>query len=387
MKISCLQDSSSVIGVLSPAKNPPESGTGEVFAMLVDSQGADVSMQTDVDGVLDDADEDTGEEEHPGDLIAATATPETFVVPERLGSDLAGTAVSEDPSRLAQAPVSATDNETASIEQVFATTDASVSQDDLGTGEVKKIGATHHAALAEFRAGQQQAQGSDTTETTGLTDPTVSAGSATGKDREVQLLVPRGKASGDRTVSKEAQQPVLAFDVPSALTFEERASPAPFSISVHQTKQAMDGHDIPAPVLSRPPVHDPQHVLRQIGEKLGGIQDGTVEIALSPEELGKIRLVISSGDRPAVTVFADRPETFDLLRRNAEYLDRELRGSGIYGADISFSDGRENRNANRGFSTGGPPVSDGEDGKPSILDRQATSRPKSQMDRRIDIRI
>lgn len=387
MKISCLQDSSSVIGVLSSAKNQPENSTGKAFAMLVDSQEADAPAPTDVDDVLDDADEETGEEEHSGDLISTAATPETLVVPQRLGTNLAETAVSVDPSRLAQAPLSATDNEAVSIEQVFATTDSSVSQDDLGTGEVKKVGATHHAVLAEFRAGQPQAQDSDTAMTTGLTDPTVPAGSATGKDREVHLLVPSGKASGDRTVSKETQQPVLAFDVPSALAFEERASPAPFSVTVHQIKQAMDGHDIPAPVLSRPPVHDPQHILRQIGEKLGGMQDGAVEIALSPEELGKIRLVISSGERPAVTVFADRPETFDLLRRNAEYLDRELRGSGIYGADISFSDGRENRNANRGFSTGGPPVSDGEDGKPSVLDRQATSRPKSQMDRRIDIRI
>lgn len=90
-------------------------------------------------------------------------------------------------------------------------------------------------------------------------------------------------------------------------------------------------------VFQRPIISDPNSILRQISDAIPDGAEGTVEITLSPEELGKVKLVIVAGERPSVSVIADRMETHDLLRRHGDLLARELRESGIAGADISFS--------------------------------------------------
>ncbi|WGR62482.1 flagellar hook-length control protein FliK (plasmid) [Paracoccus ferrooxidans] len=63
-------------------------------------------------------------------------------------------------------------------------------------------------------------------------------------------------------------------------------------------------------------------------------------------------MLISPGDNPAVTILAERPETFDLLRRNIDLLSKELRDAGISGADISFSDGEEGWSSQNNFLAG-----------------------------------
>lgn len=140
-------------------------------------------------------------------------------------------------------------------------------------------------------------------------------------------------------------------------------------------------------IFARAPPLDPQQVIRQVGEKLADKQEGMVEITLSPEELGKVRLVISVGEKPAVTVIADRPETYDLLRRNVGSLDKELQGAGIFGADISFTGGNENRNAQAGSSARSTGIAWSDDENMSHAGRTHSARPAPMTDRRIDIRI
>ncbi len=95
---------------------------------------------------------------------------------------------------------------------------------------------------------------------------------------------------------------------------------------------------------------DPRQVIRQIGREVTPTQVATrVEVILDPAELGKVRMLISPGDNPAVTILAERPETFDLLRRNIDLLSKELRDVGISGADISFSDGEEGWSSQNNF--------------------------------------
>lgn len=64
---------------------------------------------------------------------------------------------------------------------------------------------------------------------------------------------------------------------------------------------------------------------------------GEVEIVLSPEELGTIRINISGSERLQVHFIADRAETIDLMRRNSDLLDQKLQGDGFGGAEVSFS--------------------------------------------------
>ena len=74
------------------------------------------------------------------------------------------------------------------------------------------------------------------------------------------------------------------------------------------------------------------HAIRQM-------EGGSVEIALSPEELGHIRLLLRDHTTatPTVTLHADRAETLDLMRRHIDILAQDLRDMGY--RDVSFSFG------------------------------------------------
>ncbi len=67
---------------------------------------------------------------------------------------------------------------------------------------------------------------------------------------------------------------------------------------------------------------------------------GETELALSPEELGHVRVKLKPDaahpDRLVVMITFERPETLDLFRRHAGELTDALRSAGYSGADIGF---------------------------------------------------
>lgn len=69
-------------------------------------------------------------------------------------------------------------------------------------------------------------------------------------------------------------------------------------------------------------------------------RNGTVEIALSPEELGHLRLTIRSHESGAASVHlsADRQDTLDLMRRHVELLAQDMRDLGYKDLSFSFQD-------------------------------------------------
>jgi hypothetical protein len=70
----------------------------------------------------------------------------------------------------------------------------------------------------------------------------------------------------------------------------------------------------------------------------------TIELTLTPEDLGKIRLVmVPEGNKIRIVVHTDRPETLDLIRRNTDAFSADLRQAGYSSASFSFggSNGRE----------------------------------------------
>lgn len=175
----------------------------------------------------------------------------------------------------------------------------------------------------------------------------------------------------------QTADPVIGLDLPDL---------ASFTVTVHESRFASlvpDSHT----TTRAQPAPDARHVLQQVARKLTDGAEGVVEIALSPEELGKVRLVIAPGEKPAVTVHADRPETYDLLRRNAEALDKELRSAGIFGADISFSGGNDRPgNRNQPFLAASR-SSGSRDHIVSFAEHTTPAKARSAVDRRIDIRI
>lgn len=80
--------------------------------------------------------------------------------------------------------------------------------------------------------------------------------------------------------------------------------------------------------------------LRQVAEGMARLSDGAVEIRLSPEELGQVRMqLVTTEAGMTVHVSAERPETLDLMRRHIEQLARDLADAGFEGAAFNFSGG------------------------------------------------
>ena len=90
-------------------------------------------------------------------------------------------------------------------------------------------------------------------------------------------------------------------------------------------------------------------VARQIAEALITTRGEVVEIALAPEELGRLRMVVSGPDQaPHVTIWVERPEVLDQLRRNGAFLQECLGDAGMDQASFEFrgdtpSDSRDDR--------------------------------------------
>ena len=78
-------------------------------------------------------------------------------------------------------------------------------------------------------------------------------------------------------------------------------------------------------------------VARQIAEASINLRDGQVELQLSPEELGRVKLSMTPGEAGLqVQISADRPETLDLLRRHIQLLNEEFAAMGLGTAEFSF---------------------------------------------------
>jgi len=76
----------------------------------------------------------------------------------------------------------------------------------------------------------------------------------------------------------------------------------------------------------------------QMAQALGRQPDKPVEIALNPEELGRVRIALTPSDTGlAVTINAERPETLDLMRRHIEQLAVEFRRLGYENVGFEFS--------------------------------------------------
>ena len=68
--------------------------------------------------------------------------------------------------------------------------------------------------------------------------------------------------------------------------------------------------------------------------------DGMVEVRLSPEELGRVKLSMTPSETGmTVQVIAERAETMELIRRNINLLAADLRQQGFINLNFSFGGG------------------------------------------------
>lgn len=132
-----------------------------------------------------------------------------------------------------------------------------------------------------------------------------------------------------------------AFDDPEAQTvFRVEATSQNNSPAQHSTTRA----DIPI------------FVGRQIA---GAMQHGPtrpVEISLNPEELGRVRLSMSTSETLLnLQVMAERPETLELLRRHISILEQEFRSIGYENVTFSFAGSEQQKNSGQDHVKEGNP--------------------------------
>ncbi len=152
----------------------------------------------------------------------------------------------------------------------------------------------------------------------------------------------------------------------------------------------------PAPAL--PSVAPPQpalarHIADQISQLARRPTNAPIELTLSPEELGRVRLVLNAEQGMLnVSVVAERAETLDLMRRHIDILAQELRGIGYRDVNFGFGPGGREQNPQgpgerqagssdaSGNATPGPENDPGTDPAP-------TDRLQMKADGRVDLRL
>lgn len=84
----------------------------------------------------------------------------------------------------------------------------------------------------------------------------------------------------------------------------------------------------------------PPTPVEQIAAVVTATPGDTFEIALAPEELGRVHMHLEPSDGTlTVLIQADRPETLDLLRRNGEALAQDFRALGYEDVSLDFRSG------------------------------------------------
>lgn len=128
----------------------------------------------------------------------------------------------------------------------------------------------------------------------------------------------------------------------------EQADPAPFSGPLFQSGSGSGTAPGPHGLASFPV----QQVAVQIAGVMVDITDKATELALAPEELGRVSLRLepdaANPDRMTILITVERPETLDLFRRHAGELAEAIRAAGYSGADIGFGQHGQGSSPNHG---------------------------------------
>lgn len=129
-----------------------------------------------------------------------------------------------------------------------------------------------------------------------------------------------------------------AVPLPSVGQAEGPTPPVPAIVVLPAEHLQADTVGTPhAPETRASPLVAPLAPAAQIVTVLSQTAEGTIELILAPAELGRVRMeLVPEGEILRITVAVERPETLDMLRRNADVLLVEIRQAGFTGAHLSF---------------------------------------------------
>jgi flagellar hook-length control protein FliK len=123
-------------------------------------------------------------------------------------------------------------------------------------------------------------------------------------------------------------------------------------------------------VLQPGTVHRPETprlIAAQLAQALVAKGERNVEVALNPEELGRVKMRVTTSDTGiTVVIQTERPETGDLMRRHINELADEFRRMGFDNVSFEFSgggtsDGQGHSEGDGQSAAGGPPLAQSDD--------------------------
>ncbi len=162
-------------------------------------------------------------------------------------------------------------------------------------------------------------------------------------NERLEVIAPAPQAVSAPTTT--VQQPVLAA-IPTQQPLQNRlADSMPIVETVADGAMAGGGTERPVHVVAGSSVTSAspdtaRAVAQQLVVALSRNANGTTELRLNPEELGRVRLNMTIIEGAVtVNVAAERPETADLMRRHIEVLADEFREMGYEDVSFSFDQG------------------------------------------------
>ncbi len=239
------------------------------------------------------------------------------------------------------------------------------------------------------------------------------AGVSSGPEAPSRSAVPLSDSAATPEGAQDTPRPAPAPSAPAANDATANRAPAiaaspsatPDSVGAAGTDPA--GADTPqaadmaradrpgsTPAPGQPTQGAPGAAARAVTPQIAAaVQAGgerSVEIVLSPAELGKVRIALSPGEGGmAVNIVAERPETLDLLRRHADLLAQDFRDLGYEGTKFSFgagggAPGRDGEPVSDASAAPADPAEATAAGDPTIRARQSDhARPDGRMDIRL----
>ncbi|MFY0620340.1 MAG: flagellar hook-length control protein FliK [Pelagimonas sp.] len=203
---------------------------------------------------------------------------------------------------------------------------------------------------------------------------------ATDKRRESSMSAIMAKATGTETSVKAVAPSAPGAVIHPSVSDGSEDAVVEQALSQFSESRSTQANAAPAPQQPQQQARaEAANVMRQVSENLNKMSNGGVEIRLSPEELGSVRLQMAPSEHGmVVTIQADRPETLDLMRRNIDQLAQDLAAAGYEGAEFSFGDdGQGSASGGQGQTTKAEPVIEEQDAEP---------RPQTTTDG-LDIRV
>ncbi|MGR3761360.1 flagellar hook-length control protein FliK [Roseobacteraceae bacterium NS-SX3] len=102
----------------------------------------------------------------------------------------------------------------------------------------------------------------------------------------------------------------------------------------------------------------PRMIAAQLAEAFAAKGDRNVDVALNPEELGRVKMRVTTSESGiVVAITTERPETGDLMRRHISELAEEFRRMGYQDISFEFSGGSAGQTGQQaaGGDSGGAP--------------------------------